>query len=75
MAPAHRAIEAVWRVEAPRLIGGLMRLTRDVARAEDLAQEALVAALERWPEAGIPPESRRLAHDRRPQPGPRRPAS
>lgn len=54
MAPAHRAIEAVWRVEAPRLIGGLMRLTRDVARAEDLAQEALVAALERWPEAGIP---------------------
>lgn len=54
MAPAHRAIEAVWRVEAPRLIGGLMRFTRDVARAEDLAQEALVAALERWPEAGIP---------------------
>jgi RNA polymerase sigma-70 factor, ECF subfamily len=48
------AIEAVWRVEAARLIGGLVRFVRDVDRAEDLAQEALLAALERWPRAGIP---------------------
>ena len=48
------AIEAVWRVEAPRLLGGLTRFVRDVELAEDLAQEALVAALERWPETGIP---------------------
>lgn len=48
------AIEAVWRVEAARLIGGLVRFVRDVDRAEDLAQEALVAALETWPEQGIP---------------------
>jgi RNA polymerase sigma-70 factor (ECF subfamily) len=48
------AIEAVWRVEAARLIGGLVRFVRDVDRAEDLAQEALLAALERWPRTGIP---------------------
>jgi RNA polymerase sigma factor (sigma-70 family) len=48
------AISTVWRIEAPRLIGGLVRFVRDVDRAEDLAQEALVAALETWPEAGIP---------------------
>src|SRR5947209_5589620 len=48
------AVEAVWRIEAARLIGGLVRFVRDVDRAQDLAQEALVAALERWPEAGIP---------------------
>jgi RNA polymerase sigma factor (sigma-70 family) len=48
------AIEAVWRMESARLIGGLVRLTRDVGEAEDLAQEALLAALERWPSAGIP---------------------
>lgn len=48
------AIEAVWRIEAARLIGGLVRLVRDVDRAEDLAQEALLTALERWPETGIP---------------------
>ena len=47
-------IEAIWRIEAARLIGGLVRFVRDVDRAEDLAQEALVTALERWPEAGIP---------------------
>jgi RNA polymerase sigma-70 factor, ECF subfamily len=47
-------IEAVWRIEAARLIGGLVRFVRDVDRAEDLAQDALVAALERWPETGIP---------------------
>jgi RNA polymerase sigma-70 factor (ECF subfamily) len=48
------AIEAVWRVEAPRLIGGLIRFVRDVDRAEDLAQDALLVALERWPSTGIP---------------------
>jgi RNA polymerase sigma factor (sigma-70 family) len=50
----HRAIDAVWRIEAPRLIAGLARLVRDVGLAEDLAQDALVAALERWPETGVP---------------------
>ncbi|HXS18597.1 MAG TPA: RNA polymerase sigma factor, partial [Polyangiaceae bacterium] len=50
----HAAIEAVWRIESPRLLGGLMRFTRDLDAAEDLAQEALVAALERWPETGVP---------------------
>jgi hypothetical protein len=48
------AIEAVWRIEAPRLIAGLARLVRDVGHAEDLAQDALVAALEQWPTDGIP---------------------
>lgn len=52
--PTRRAIEAVWRIEAPRLIGGLVRLVGDVDRAEDLAQEALLTALERWPQIGIP---------------------
>ena len=50
----RRAIEAVWRIESARLIGGLVRVVRDVGLAEDLAQEALVTALERWPEMGIP---------------------
>jgi RNA polymerase sigma factor (sigma-70 family) len=50
----HRAIDAVWRIEAPRLIAGLTRIARDVGVAEDLAQDALVAALEQWPEGGIP---------------------
>ena len=50
----HRAIEAVWRIESARLIAGLARLVRDVGLAEDLAQDALVTALERWPESGIP---------------------
>ena len=50
----HRAIDAVWRIESPRLIAGLARFVRDVGLAEDLAQEALVIALERWPEAGVP---------------------
>lgn len=53
-APTRKAIETVWRIEAARLIGGLVRLVRDVDRAEDLAQEALLTALERWPETGIP---------------------
>ena len=51
---AHRAIDAVWRIESPRLIAGLARIVRDVGLAEDLAQDALVAALEQWPEAGVP---------------------
>ncbi len=50
----HRAIDAVWRIESARLIAGLTRIVRDVAVAEDLAQDALVAALEQWPESGIP---------------------
>jgi len=50
----NRAIEAVWRIEASRLIAGLARMTRDVGMAEELAQEALVAALGNWPDAGIP---------------------
>ena len=50
----HRAIDAVWRIESPRLIAGLARIVRDIGVAEDLAQDALVAALERWPQSGIP---------------------
>jgi RNA polymerase sigma-70 factor (ECF subfamily) len=50
----HRTIDAVWRIESARLIAGLARMVRDVGLAEDLAQEALVAALERWPESGVP---------------------
>jgi RNA polymerase sigma factor (sigma-70 family) len=50
----HRTIEAVWRIESPRLIAGLARMVRDVGLAEDLAQDALVAALETWPESGVP---------------------
>src|SRR5437764_6967054 len=50
----HEAIDAVWRIESARLIAGLTRITGDVGLAEDLAQDALVAALERWPESGVP---------------------
>jgi RNA polymerase sigma factor (sigma-70 family) len=50
----HRTIEAIWRIESPRLIAGLVRMVRDVGLAEDLAQDALLAALERWPTSGIP---------------------
>jgi RNA polymerase sigma-70 factor (ECF subfamily) len=50
----HRTIDAVWRIESARLIAGLTRIVRDVGLAEDLAQDALVAALEQWPESGIP---------------------
>jgi RNA polymerase sigma factor (sigma-70 family) len=50
----HRAIDAVWRIESAQLIGALARMVRDVGLAEDLAQDALVAALERWPESGVP---------------------
>jgi RNA polymerase sigma factor (sigma-70 family) len=50
----HRAINAVWRIEFPRLVAGLTRMVGDVGLAEDLAQEALLAALERWPASGVP---------------------
>ena len=50
----HGAIDAVWRIESARLIAGLTRIVGDVGLAEDLAQDALVAALERWPESGVP---------------------
>src|SRR5881409_1305353 len=50
----HRAIDAVWRIESARLIASLARIVRDVGVAEDLAQDALVAALEQWPESGVP---------------------
>jgi RNA polymerase sigma factor (sigma-70 family) len=54
IADTHRAIDAVWRIESARLIAGLARIVRDVAVAEELAQDALVVALERWPESGVP---------------------
>jgi RNA polymerase sigma-70 factor, ECF subfamily len=50
----HRVIEAVWRMESAKLIAGLARIVRDVGLAEDLAQDALLAALERWPQTGVP---------------------
>jgi len=50
----HRAVEVVWRIESARLIAGLARIVRDVGLAEELAQDALVIALERWPESGVP---------------------
>ena len=50
----HRVIEAVWRIESTRLIAGIARMARDVGVAEELAQDALVAALEQWPESGVP---------------------
>jgi RNA polymerase sigma factor (sigma-70 family) len=50
----HRTIDAVWRIESARLIAGLARIVRDVGVAEELAQDALVAALEQWPESGVP---------------------
>ena len=50
----HRAIDAVWRIEQAKLIAGLARMVRDVGLAEELAQDALIAALERWPEQKFP---------------------
>src|SRR5438034_7699230 len=50
----HRAIDAVWRIESAKVIAGLTRMVRDVGLAEDLAQDALVAALQEWPESGVP---------------------
>src|SRR5438552_973294 len=54
LSDTHRATDAVWRIESPRLIAGLTRIVRDVGVAEDLAQDALVAALEQWPKSGVP---------------------
>ena len=51
----RRTIEALWRIESGRLIAALARVTRDLGLAEELAQDALVTALERWPSTGIPP--------------------
>jgi RNA polymerase sigma-70 factor (ECF subfamily) len=51
---AHRAIDAVWRIESARLIAGLARIVGDIGQAEDLAQDALLIALEKWPETGVP---------------------
>jgi RNA polymerase sigma-70 factor, ECF subfamily len=53
-ADTNRTIQAVWRIESARIIGGLVRIVRDVGLAEDLAQDALVAALEQWPKSGLP---------------------
>ena len=52
--PTHRAIDAVWRMESAKIIAGLTRILRDVGTAEELAQDALVAALEQWPQSGVP---------------------
>src|SRR6516225_2235547 len=54
MSETHRVIDAVWRIESARLIASLTRIVRDVGLAEELAQDALVIALEKWPESGIP---------------------
>ena len=54
----HRAIDAVWRIESARLIAGLVRMLRDVGLAEELAQDALVIALEQWPQCGRPGQPR-----------------
>ena len=53
-ADLQRSIDAVWRAESPRIIAALMRLVRDLDLAEELAQDALVTALERWPASGLP---------------------
>ncbi|HET6742405.1 MAG TPA: RNA polymerase sigma factor [Kribbella sp.] len=55
LAAAHRTVESVWRIESARIIAGLVRLVRDIDLAEELAQDALVAALEQWPRDGVPP--------------------
>ena len=52
--PAHKAIDAVWRIESAKIVAGVARLVRDIGLAEELAQDALVAALEHWPKAGVP---------------------
>ncbi|MBA8886874.1 RNA polymerase sigma factor (sigma-70 family) [Dokdonella fugitiva] len=52
--PLHRTIDAIWRIESPKLIASLTRMVRDIGLAEELAQDALVAALENWPAAGMP---------------------
>jgi predicted RNA polymerase sigma factor len=50
----HRAIDAVWRIESAKIIAGVARIVRDIGLAEELGQDALVTALERWPDSGIP---------------------
>src|ERR1700710_519168 len=50
----HRAIDAVWRIESAKVIAGLARIVGDIGQAEDLAQDALLVALEKWPETGVP---------------------
>src|SRR6187549_767272 len=50
----HSAIDAIWRIESPRVIAAVARMVRDVGLAEDLAQDALVAALQHWPNSGVP---------------------
>ena len=69
--PTHEAVVAVWQLESARVVAGLARMTRDLQLAEDLAQDALVAALESWPADGIPSQPGRLADDRRQAPGDR----
>jgi RNA polymerase sigma factor (sigma-70 family) len=54
LSATHEAIDAVWRIESPRLIAGVARLVGDIGLAEDLAQDALVTALEKWPQSGVP---------------------
>ena len=54
MTATHEAVVAVWQLESARVVSGLLRITRDLQLAEDLAQDALVAALESWPDDGIP---------------------
>src|SRR5262245_57987735 len=54
MSEIHHAIDAIWRIEQAKLIAGLARFTRDLSQAEELAQDALLAALEQWPKTGIP---------------------
>src|SRR5215472_11252298 len=54
MSDTHRTIDAVWRIESAKVIAGLARITRDVGIAEELAQDALVVALEKWPKSGVP---------------------
>jgi RNA polymerase sigma-70 factor (ECF subfamily) len=54
MSDTHQVIESVWKIESTRLIAGIARVTRDIGIAEELAQDALVTALERWPDEGIP---------------------
>ena len=66
----HRTIEAVWRIEAARLIAALSRRVRDVGLAEELAQDALVSALEQWPRERRPGQPGRLAHDDAPATAP-----